>query len=759
MARLAFFVAPALLGSGVALAAPVQQALPSSAEGRASVAEAFRAQVVSVDASFTNAHRERAGAMLDRLVVRPDTLTPAQFELALAEIAALPNNGHTQLLTARWKRDYAQLGVRFVLADDGLWVGDAAPEYEELVGSRVERLEGHTLDELRDVWSRYATGRPGYRDQSMPIFLESPPMLRAAGVGGGRDGVALELGDGRRVEVGVTDWPAPDGIWTFLPEVRPLMLAAAGRIEGTPLYLQEPESFFRIVELPERDAVYLQFRANVDFLGRTDLGAAARAAIDRLRAIAPRFVIVDQRFNIGGDLNNTRDLMQAIPQIVPEGGAIFAITSGRTFSAGIASMGYLRQAADRAERRLTIIGAPVGDELEFWAEGQPANPGAGLLVLVATERHNYMTDCPEPDCHGSIRRHPIRVESVDPDIRPRFTYDDLVSGRDPYLQAAFEAMDGFDGAFAPLADPPRADSIVFEAGAIRLRGLLRLPAGRGPHHAVLLLPGGGRRHLTLEPDYWAERFVDAGIASFVYHKRGTGESDGDWATATFDDLIADAGAAVTMLRDHPAIGERIGVMGFSQGGRFAPVVAARYGLDAVVSIAGPHTPPADTRLYALENSLIEYANGRDVEKAAIAAALDLWREYFRDVDPDAPARSVGRLDDRILALRHHLPAQLLPNPSEAFQPAPYLNSLDFRSGEDLRALTAPYLAMYGERDVTVPTDASVAILEELLEASGSGNPTIVVIAGSGHGLNDESGERHPVYVSLPVEWMRERLLD
>ena len=91
--------------------------------------------------------------------------------------------------------------------------------------------------------------------------------------------------------------------------------------------------------------------------------------------------------------------------------------------------------------RVTIVGAPIGDWLEFWAEGSPTTlPGSGTVIGLATERHNYVTGCQEPDCHGSIRRHPIRVEWLTPDLWPRVTYTDVTEGHDPYMDAALEVI-------------------------------------------------------------------------------------------------------------------------------------------------------------------------------------------------------------------------------------------------------------------------------------------------------------------------------
>ncbi len=419
--------------------------LPSSghaqtpAADRVATIDAFEEGFVHYDVSYPDARREEALEAVAELRTRASGMSDARFELELARIAALSGNGHSHLLPAPWATRHPRLGVRFVIADDGLFVGDVRPPYEPLLGARVAALEGRALPELRTEWARYTTGREGFRDQSLPVFLESPVMLQAAGLASDSTRVTLTLADGRSVQVGTTTaWPEPEGMWRYMPKSRVIELAIAGRVRGEPLYLQEPESFFRVVPLPDRDAVYVQFRANIDFSGQTDMRALSTAAIDSIRARAPRFIIVDQRFNMGGDLNTTRALMQAVPGIVGEDGVVFAITSGRTFSAGIASLGYLKQAAGD---RLVIVGAPIGDELEFWAEGDPLRLPNGSLVLRATERHNYVTGCQEDDCHGSIRRSPIRVRSLEPDVRPRFVYDDIVAGRDPYLDEVFSRID------------------------------------------------------------------------------------------------------------------------------------------------------------------------------------------------------------------------------------------------------------------------------------------------------------------------------
>jgi len=400
----------------------------------------LRTEVIAIDASYSDGAREAALTLISEFEVQVQSMSDAEFGLAVAQVSALSDNGHSQILAPMMAAGMAILPVRFLLADNQLYVVATAPDLDALRNREVATICGQNLTELRALWNRYATGRQGYQDQSLYYFIETPALLEAAGVC--TPGyVELEFVDGERVALEARSdvFPPAEGIWQFLPNARALSLVQQASISDSPLYLQDPEAVFRLVELSEQDAVYIQFRSNIDFSGQIDLREVADAAIGTLREIGPSVVIVDQRFNLGGDLNTTRDLMEAIPEIVGDSGSVFVITSGRTFSAGISSVGYLKQAGSD---RVTIVGEPVGDNLEFWAEGDPVRlPSSGLMVMRANERHNYMTGCQEDDCHRSIRIFPIRVESLEPDLAPAFTYADILEGRDPWLEAIYAVLD------------------------------------------------------------------------------------------------------------------------------------------------------------------------------------------------------------------------------------------------------------------------------------------------------------------------------
>jgi hypothetical protein len=347
--------------------------------------------------------------------------TPARFELEVAHIAALADNGHSVLLPPQWPSRYRRSPVHFGLFADGLFVISAPEDRRQLVGRRVLRINGRDWREIRAAYARYQGGLPSFRDQFVALFMEMPALLAAAGFGEDPDRLALTLAAPGRPEVvtvqaALTPYRDEAAFTGQSPLIDGARLLPPGSV---PLYLQEPEPLFRLAFPTELDGAYVQLKA-IRGLG---IQQFFEQTLVELRRRRPRNIVVDLRFNMGGDLNIARDFMQALPAIAA--GRVYAITSGRTFSAAISSLGYLKQAA--------------GDRLEFWAEGDiMALPGLGAFVLYASERHNYMTGCPEPDCHAAVREHPIRVRSLQPDLPVALTWADYSAGRDPAMAAILQ---------------------------------------------------------------------------------------------------------------------------------------------------------------------------------------------------------------------------------------------------------------------------------------------------------------------------------
>lgn len=401
--------------AALALAAPAGAAAPTAAD-----VEAVRAYI-EANKAYSPAARAEA---LRRSAALPALLADsARFELEVARIVALSDNGHSSLFPGQWPSRYPRSPIRFGRFADGLYVIAAPQQHRTMVGRRVVAINGKPWRQIGDAYAAYQGGSAAFREQFATLFLETPALLSAAGFGE-RDSLAVRAEGANEVRVKPELAPV-HGHSAMMGGALPR--AAAPLIKGqAPLYLRNSEMFDRTA-LPELDGTYVR----IDEIHGDGLQPFLDATLEDLRRVRPHHLILDLRFNMGGDLNKARAFAQALPALVP--GQIYAITSGRTFSAAISTLGYLKQAAGN---RLTIVGEPLGDRLEFWAEGGMAKlPGLGAYLSTATERHNYVTGCPEADCHSAIRDNPIRVKTLDPDLAAPLTFADYTAGRDPAMEA------------------------------------------------------------------------------------------------------------------------------------------------------------------------------------------------------------------------------------------------------------------------------------------------------------------------------------
>jgi len=117
---------------------------------------------------------------------------------------------------------------------------------------------------------------------------------------------------------------------------------------------------------------------------------------------------------------------------------------------------------------------------------------------------------------------------------------------------------------------------------ISLAGTLTLPTGKGPFPVVLLISGSGpqdrdetvfcHRPFLVLADYLTRQ----GIAVLRVDDRGVRESSGDFSLATSEDFASDVSAGIEYLKTRKEINpEKIGLIGHSEGGIIAPMVAVK----------------------------------------------------------------------------------------------------------------------------------------------------------------------------------------
>lgn len=159
--------------------------------------------------------------------------------------------------------------------------------------------------------------------------------------------------------------------------------------------------------------------------------------------------------------------------------------------------------------------------------------------------------------------------------------------------------------------------VTFSNAATVLAGSVLLPPHRtGKAPGIVFLHGSGAEGRWASR-YVATRFARAGFAALIWDKRGVGKSQGDWKTTSLDDFVADAGAAIEKLRSMREVDpDRVGILGHSQGGTLAPLVATRSAHVAfIIGSSASGLPAEDVEVYSIENS-IDFASLSSEEASA-----------------------------------------------------------------------------------------------------------------------------------------------
>lgn len=253
--------------------------------------------------------------------------------------------------------------------------------------------------------------------------------------------------------------------------------------------------------------------------------------------------------------------------------------------------------------------------------------------------------------------------------------------------------------------PYATEEVSFTNGDAVLKGTLTLPENCDRKTPVLIMVTGSGLQNRDEELFGhkpfaviADAFARAGIATLRYDDRGFGESTGDVVLCTTEDLKNDALAGVKLLRDRF---ERVGVIGHSEGGTIALMLAGERQVDFAVSLAGMIVSGAET-LLAQNRRAFESAGLPESEVEAFARLLS---DTFTAIRTRAPLPSADNYDITD-ALRKNYAAAL-----PSFR-TPYM---EFFLGLDLSAslsgITCPVMALNGTKDTQVQCDRNIAALE------------------------------------------------
>ncbi len=294
-----------------------------------------------------------------------------------------------------------------------------------------------------------------------------------------------------------------------------------------------------------------------------------------------------------------------------------------------------------------------------------------------------------------------------------------------------------------------SEDITFEnkKAGILLAGTLTLPKKEGIFPVVILISGSGPQNRDEEllghkpflvlSDYLTKN----GIAVLRYDDRGTAMSKGDFKTATSADFATDVESAIAYLKTRKEINKnKIGLIGHSEGGLIAPMVASNSKDVAFIILLAGSGIQGD-QILLLQQKLIGKASGisdedlqknelinrkvfdivnksKTLEQLKIDLTTFIKQEMKENPNTEKPQ---GMSDDEFVKIQ----VNQIANPWMQY-------FIKYNPASILTKVKCPVLAINGEKDLQVPPKENLDAINKALTEGGNKNVTIKEIPNLNH---------------------------
>ena len=216
---------------------------------------------------------------------------------------------------------------------------------------------------------------------------------------------------------------------------------------------------------------------------------------------------------------------------------------------------------------------------------------------------------------------------------------------------------------APASAPYTAEQLTIEATTHRLAATFTKPkTAAGPFPVVITISGSGGQdrdeYIPVAGGYrpfrqLADTLGHHGIAVLRFDDRGVGGSTGNHAAASTKDFADDVRAVIRYLRGRPDVAsERIFLLGHSEGGMIAPMVATTdERVRGIILMAGTGKTGREIIHFQQDyviarDTTLRTAGARDSATATARTDLDglakdnPWLQFMLDYDPIPTAKRV-----------------------------------------------------------------------------------------------------------------------
>lgn len=284
--------------------------------------------------------------------------------------------------------------------------------------------------------------------------------------------------------------------------------------------------------------------------------------------------------------------------------------------------------------------------------------------------------------------------------------------------------------------PYNEEEVAYEnkKAGIKLRGSLTLPRSKGPFPAVLLVAGSGPQDRN-ESGYGhrpflvlADYLTRDGIAVLRSDKRGFDKSIIDFFQATTEDFASDALAGIEYLKNRKEVDpNKIGIIGHSEGGLIAPMVAGQSADVAYIIMMAAPCSTGEEIIY-MQDALIAKTNGASLDtisknhtfKAQICAVVKRPKD---DATAEKEIRKI--LADGLGRFSEKEKQQLGYSQTDwEFKLRLFLSPwfrffLTYDPKPALMKVKCPVLAINGELDLQVPPKENLSVIEKVIKAGGN----------------------------------------
>ena len=143
---------------------------------------AYFRTLTKLDRSFSPEARAEADARIDRLAQLSTVMPQPKLHVALMQIMALADNGHTKLRASIASQKMSMEPVRVSRFAEGFFVMRAKPEYRDMLGGRVEKIDGVPFAEILKKLETLHGGTEAFRAENAAAFIEFPDILYGVGI-------------------------------------------------------------------------------------------------------------------------------------------------------------------------------------------------------------------------------------------------------------------------------------------------------------------------------------------------------------------------------------------------------------------------------------------------------------------------------------------------------------------------------------------------------------------------------------------------